>query len=153
RVERLSFLPRLASAQLQGLMHRSALVLYLAIAAVCGLYYCSIPPSPDQSDFDYMAWQGLQGVQWYSGSFHITWPGPLVIHEIGIRLFGVHSWTARLTDFLLLQPAILAIYSFLKSAGLRWAAIGAALAYPIIYVTSGPWMAGHRDIVAMHILI
>ena len=129
------------------------LVLYIAITAVCGLYYCSIPPSPDQSAFDYMAWQGLQGVPWYTGSFDTTWPGPLVIHELGIRLFGVHRWTARLADFLLLQPAIFGIYLFLKSAGLRWAAIVAALVYPIIYVTSSGWMAGHRDIVAMHFLI
>lgn len=153
RVERLSSLPGMQDKQFQLLISRSSLALYLAITAICGLYYCSIPPSPDQSAFDYMAWQGLQGVQWYLGSFDTTWPGPLVIHELGIRLFGVHRWTARLTDFLLLQPAIFAIYFFLRSAGLRWAAIVAALVYPVIYVTQSGWLSGHRDIVAMHVLI
>jgi hypothetical protein len=126
---------------------------YLLISVLCGLYYCSLSPSPDQSLFDYIAWQGLHNVQWYVGSFDFTWPGSLVIHEIGIRLFGVHRWTARLTDFLLLQPAILAMFLFLRTAGLHAAAIGIGLTYPLIYVTSGPWMAGHRDIVAMHVLI
>lgn len=126
---------------------------YLAISVLCGLYYCSVSPSPDQSIFDYIAWQGLHGIQWYVGSFDFTWPGSLVIHETGIRLLGVHRWTARLTDFFLLQLAILSMYLFLRSAGLKAAAVGTALAYPIIYVTSGAWMAGHRDIVAMHVLI
>src|ERR1700722_413923 len=48
---------------------------YAVIVILCGLYYCSLPPSPDQSVFDYIAWQGLHGVQWYAGSFEITWPG------------------------------------------------------------------------------
>ncbi len=124
-----------------------------AITLLSGAYYCSLPPSPDQSIFDYIAWQGLHGVHWYAGSFDMTWPGSLLIHETGIRLFGVHRWTARLTDFLLLQPAILAMYGFLRSADLRWAPAAAAIAYPIIYVTSGGWIAGLRDIVAMHFLI
>jgi hypothetical protein len=126
---------------------------YLIISLACGLYYSSIPPSPDQSLYDYIAWQGLHSVQWYVGSFDVTWPGNLIIHEAGIRLFGVHKWTARLTDFLLLQPALFAMFWFLRSAGLRFAAIAVLLIYPIVYVTSGSWMAGHRDIVAMHFLI
>jgi hypothetical protein len=126
---------------------------YLAVSVLCGFFYCSIAPSPDQSLFDYIAWQGIQGVHWYVGSFDFTWPGSLVIHEVGIRLFGVHHWTARLTDFILLQPTVVAMYLFFSAADLKLAATGSALFYPIIYVTSGGWMAGHRDIVAMHVLI
>src|SRR6266700_4776577 len=100
---------------------------YLAISVLCGLYYCSLSPSPDQSIFDYIAWQGLHGVQWYVGSFDFTWPGSLVIHETGIRLLGVHRWTARLTDFFLLPLAILSMYLFLRSAGLKAAAVATAL--------------------------
>src|SRR4051812_30984108 len=91
RIDGHSLLARFVpDSQSRWLLSQFPLVLFLAIAAVCGLYYCSIPPSPDQSAFDYMAWQGLQGVPWYTGSFDTTWPGSLVIHEIGIRLFGVH---------------------------------------------------------------
>ncbi len=126
---------------------------YAVIVIVSGLYYCATPPSPDQSDFDYIAWQGLHGMQWYKDSFDITWPGALFLHEVGIRLFGVHRWTARLNDLLLLQPAIIGMFYFLKTAGLGRAAVACALTYPLIYMTSGDWIAGHRDIVAMHLLI
>jgi hypothetical protein len=126
---------------------------YLAISVWCSFYYCSIAPSPDQSIFDYIAWQGLHGVRWYTGSFDFTWPGSLLIHEVGIRLFGVNTWTARLTDLIFVQPAIAAMYYFFKAADLKSAAGAIILVYPIIYVTSGGWMAGHRDIVAMHMLV
>jgi len=128
-------------------------VVFALVDLASGAYYLSIPPSPDQSLYDYIAWQGMHGVAWYSGSFDVTWPGNLIIADIGIRLFGVQNWTARATDYLLLQPALLAMHWFLRSAGLSGAAIAAVLVYPIIYVTSGSWMAGHRDIVAMHLLI
>ena len=52
-----------------------------------------------------------------------------------------------------MQPAIVGMYFFLRSAGLRFAAAAIALAYPVIYVTSGGWQAGHRDIVGMQFLI
>jgi hypothetical protein len=115
--------------------------------------YIQIVPSPDQSFFDYMAWLNLQGVPFYKGLFDMTWPGEFVLHELYILIFGVHSWTARAGDFLMLQPAILAIYWFVRCAGFPRAAIAAALLYPIIYVSSGGWMAGHRDLTGTHLLI
>jgi hypothetical protein len=83
----------------------------------------------------------------------MTWPGEFVLHELYILIFGVHSWTARAGDFLLLQPAVLAIYIFVRRAGFPRAAIAAALLYPIIYATSGGWMAGHRDLIGTHFLV
>jgi hypothetical protein len=129
------------------------LLLYAAVSVTCALYYCSIVPSPDQSLYDYIAWQGIKGIPWYSGSFDVSWPGPFLIEDLGIRAFGVQRWTARLTDFLVLQPAIVGMVFFLRSAGLRFAAVAVALAYPVIYVTAGGWQAGHRDIVGMQFLI
>ena len=129
------------------------LLLYGAVSVVCALYYCSIVPSPDQSLYDYIAWQGIKGIPWYSGSVDVSWPAPFLIEDFGIRAFGVQRWTARLTDFLVLQPAIVGMFFFLRSAGLRYAALAIALAYPVIYVTAGGWQAGHRDMVGMHFLI
>jgi hypothetical protein len=128
-------------------------ILYVVVGIACGLYYCSIVPSPDQSLYDYIAWQGTQGIAWYTGSVDVSWPGPFLLHDLGIRIFGVHRWTARLTDFILLQPAIAGMLFFLRTAGLRFAAVAIVIAYPVIYVTSGGWQAGHRDIVGMHFLI
>ena len=126
---------------------------YAAVSLIAFNIYVRIVPSPDQSLFDYLAWLQLDGVPLYKGSFDMTWPGELVFHELYIIIFGVHYWTARAGDFLLLQPAILAIFQFLKRAGFRRAAVAAALVYPIIYVTSGGWMAGHRDFIAAHFLV
>jgi hypothetical protein len=126
---------------------------YAAVTLIAGAIYIRVVPSPDQSIFDYLAWLNIHGVPYYKGSFDMTWPGQLVFHELFVRIFGVHAWTARAGDLLLLQPAVLAIFLFLRRAGFPRAAIAAALVYPIIYATSGPWMAGHRDITGAHFLI
>ena len=126
---------------------------YLAVSAVALAIYIRIVPSPDQWFFDYLAWLHLQGAPFYKGLFDMTWPGELFLHDFYLRLFGVHSWTARAGDFLILQPAVLAIFEFLRRAGFPRAAVAAALVYPIIYVTSGGWMAGHRDFIATHFVI
>jgi hypothetical protein len=126
---------------------------YVVVILIAGAIYVRILPSSDQSIFDYLAWLNANGVPYYQGSFDMTWPGQLVFHELYLRLFGVHVWTARAGDLLLLQPAIVAMYVYLRRAGFPKAAAAAALLYPIIYVTSGPWMAGHRDIVGVHFLI
>lgn len=135
---------------------RSGMLFWAAFAFiyVCStLYYCSLPPTPDQSLFDYIAYLSTRGAPYYSGAFEMTWPGPLVYHELGVRLFGVQPWTARLTDMLLLPFGLAGLWLIAREAGYRWAATGAVLAYPIIYVTSGEWMGGHRDIVGMHLLL
>jgi hypothetical protein len=128
-------------------------VAYALVTLFCAAIYMRVVPSSDQSIFDYMAWLNIHGVPYYKGTFDMTWPGQLVFHEVAIRIFGVHPWTTRAGDFLLLQPAILAIYVFLRRAGLPKAAVAAALTYPIVYVTSGPWVAGVRDITAAHFII
>jgi hypothetical protein len=126
---------------------------YVVVSLVALTIYIRIVPSPDQSFFDYMAWLNLQGAPFYKSLFDMTWPGEFVLHDLYILIFGVHSWTARAGDFLLLQPAVLAIYVFIRQADFPRAAIAAVLLYPIIYVTSGGWMAGHRDLTGTHFLI
>jgi len=131
----------------------AAIIAYIGMTAAIGLAYLALPPSPDQSIFDYMAWLAAHGAPWYSGAFDMTWPGQLVFHQIGLALFGVHSWTARAMDLLLLQPAMIAICGFAWAAGYRRAALILLFVYPPIYLTSGGWMAGHRDIVGAHLLV
>lgn len=121
--------------------------------AVCGLYYCTVPASPDQFIFEYLGFLATKGMTFYSGGFDISWPGPLLYHELGIRLFGVHGWTARLQDFCLLPIGMAGLWLIARRAGFAAAGWGLILLYPIVYVTSGGWMAGHRDIVAMHMLL
>ncbi len=126
---------------------------FTMVTVLAGAIYVQVAPSPDQSIFDYMAWLDVHGVPFYKDSFDMTWPGQLVFHELGVRAFGVRPWTARATDFVLLQPAILAIYVYICRCGFPRAAAAAALLYPIIYATSGIWMTGLRDLTGAHFLI
>lgn len=130
------------------------LVLAWAISApfLC-IIYMMIEPSPDQMQFDYMAWLSTQGAPYYAGSFDMNWPGAMILHEIGIGLFGVHAWTWHLTDFLLMQGITIMIVWALCLARLKTAAFIFLLLYPASYVTAGGWIAGQRDIIAGALLL
>src|SRR5258708_5456999 len=82
---------------------RALIIVWLVSAPILALLYMLVPTSPDHALFDYIAWMHVKGAQYYSGAGEINWPGVMLIHELGIRLFGVHSWTFRLTDFLVMQ--------------------------------------------------
>ncbi|MGY6633025.1 MAG: hypothetical protein ACXIU8_04705 [Alkalilacustris sp.] len=132
---------------------RIALLVWPFAMVVLGLLYMTVPPSPDQSQFDWMAFTAINGLPFYSGSFDMNWPGKMWLHEAGIRLFGVNPWTWRLTDFLLMLGFALAGWAFLAQAGWRVAGVLFLLLYPPLYITAGSWMAGQRDIVAAGFLL
>ena len=126
---------------------------WLAMLPILALIYMTVPPSPDQSQFDWMAYIATQGRPVYSGSFDMNWPGAMWLHEAGLRLFGIHAWTWRLTDFLLMTGFTLGGMVFLSRAGWRLAPTLFLFLYPPLYITSGAWMAGQRDIMATGFLI
>ncbi len=128
-------------------------VLWLPLMVVLLLLYLSVPPSPDQSQFDWMAFITTQGAPYYAGSFDMNWPGAMVLHEAGIRLFGVHAWTWRLTDFLIMLSFTFAGARFLARAEWPLAPTLLLFFYPALYVTAGSWMAGQRDIIATGFLL
>lgn len=115
--------------------------------------YLTLPPSPDQSQFDWMAFIATQGQPYYAGSFDMNWPGAMWLHEAGIRLFGIHGWTWRLTDFLLMSGFAAAGAIFLARSGWRLAPFVFLFLYPPLYITAGGWMAGERDIIATGFLL
>ncbi len=136
-----------------ALRQRGLLIgLWLVSAPFLCLLYLTAPPSPDQSQFDYMGWLALNGGPFYVGSFDMNWPGKMALHAAGIRLFGVEPWTWRFTDFLLMQVLAVAAARFLWLAGWRSAPFIFLALYPAIYVTAGFWTAGQRDIVAAGML-
>ncbi len=122
---------------------------FAALAAL----YLTVPVSPDQALFDYIAWSHLQGDLYYAGAVEQNFPGKMILHELGIRLFGVRFWSFRAIDALLLGLTALAGAGFLKRAGFRVAPWVFLFLYPAVYVTSGYWTAGQRDIVAMGVLL
>ena len=130
----------------------AALVWATMMAVLCALYMTA-PPSPDQSQFDWMAFAATRGRPYYAGSFDMNWPGAMWLHEAGIRLFGVNPWTWRLTDFLLMAGFAGAGAIFLARAGWRMAPAVFLFLYPPLYVTAGWWLAGQRDIIATGFLL
>lgn len=132
---------------------RLSLPVWLVLMPGLCLLYLAIPPSPDQALFDYIAWENVQGAAYYAGVAEQNWPGKMLLHEAGIRLFGVAPWTFRALDFLLLQMITGAGMLWLWRAGFSHAPLVFLLLYPALYVTAGPWMAGQRDIVAMGFLM
>ena len=54
---------------------RAVLLLWPLGMAALGLVYLTVPPSPDQSQFDWMAFTATRGFPYYAGSFDMNWPG------------------------------------------------------------------------------
>lgn len=131
-----------------ALLRRGLLALWLASAPVLCLLWLKVEPSPDQAQFDYMAWMATQGMPFYSGSFDMNWPGAMLLHLAALRLFGPAPWAWHLADFLLMQGVAIAAAALLWRAGFRLAPFVALALYPPVYVTAGGWMAGQRDIIA-----
>ncbi len=132
---------------------RMGLGLWLSLMPVIGILYLTVPVSPDHALFDYIAWSRLGGAVYYADVAEQNWPGAMLLHELGIRLFGVHFWTFRLIDYLVLQVVTMAGAWFLYKAGFRVAPWIFLVVYPVLYVTTGIWMAGQRDIVAAGLLV
>ncbi len=127
--------------------------LWIVWFAVIGLLYLTVPTSPDQALFDYIAWSHLQGDPYYGGAVEQNFPGTMFLHELGIRVFGVNFWSFRAIDAGLLVLVSWAGAGFLRRAGFEVAPWVFLFLYPVIYLTSGYWMAGQRDIVAMGMLL
>ena len=117
------------------------------------LLYRSLEPSPDQSIFDYIAWLASQGVLPYVGSFEVNWPGAVLVHIAAQSLFGSTDTAFRSLDFLLMQGAAIAGAAMLWRAHFRVAPAVFLALFPILYVTSGVWMAGQRDMIAGSVLL
>lgn len=134
-------------------LHRALLALWLLLIPVLGALYVTVPPSPDQSQFDYMALHAIRGQPYYAEFFDMNWPGAMLLHELGQRVLGSYAWTWRATDFLLVQLFSMAAALFLRGAGRRLASFLVLVIMPIVTVTAGYWIAGQRDIIAAGFLI
>lgn len=131
------------------------LFLFVWIATLPVLFhaYSRLNPSPDQSIFDYIAWLASQGLAPYRDSFEVNWPGKILIHWLAQSVFGPEPGAFRTFDYILMQAATLVGAAMLWRNGLRVGAACLLAINPAIYVTSGYWMAGQRDIVAAEILL
>lgn len=119
----------------------------------CLIFYVHLPVSPDQALFDYVSWSVLTGQGLYTEVYEINWPGKIFIHMLGTYLFGPATWSFRMIDVIILLFLTAGMALFLRRIGFVLAPVLILFLYPALYVSSGAWMAGQRDIVAAGFLI
>jgi hypothetical protein len=131
----------------------SALLL-LALYGELGWLYVHLPPSPDQSVYDYVGWRLTEGDTLYADVTDQNWPGAPGLHALATALFGVHLWTFRLFDWLVLLPLSLwVLHGAARRCGGRPAALLVLAVYPAMYAAADRWFSGQRDVLAAPLLI
>ena len=125
---------------------------WVALTALCGALYLRVPPSPDQAIFDYIGWVGAQGGTYYVDVAEQNWPGKMFMHELAIRVSGVHVWTFRAFDYLCMFLGLWAMLDLLRPRASVLTLRLLAFIYPAMYASGGYWLSGQRDIVAAHLL-
>jgi Dolichyl-phosphate-mannose-protein mannosyltransferase len=140
-----------------GVRARAAAVVLVvagtAWLAVLGLLYTHLPPSPDQSVYDYIGWILRQGGAPYVDAADQNWPGAMLVHAAGGALFGDPEWAARRFDYLLLLAACGLLAAYLHRHFGAAEAVAVVFVYPAMYVSASRWFSGQRDVVAAPLLI
>ncbi|KPK66857.1 MAG: hypothetical protein AMS21_00155 [Gemmatimonas sp. SG8_38_2] len=136
---------------------RTKTLVFLAwgiLTVALGLLFIRLPASPDQLIFDYIGWVVSQGGVPYLDAADSNWPGKMFLHACSTALFGNHLWSFRLFDYVVLLPfACLVLNRFASRYLDPFSAIIVVPLYQVMYVTSGSWFAGQRDVVAAPFLI
>lgn len=121
---------------------------FIAIAAsflLAASLYLLLPPSPDQFDHGYSAWRLLSGDVPYRDVMDVNWPGVIGLHALSLSLFGVHLWSWRAFDFLLLIPAAWCMADLVRQSAGDLGGRITLLVTPLLYVSAGYWVAGQKD--------
>jgi hypothetical protein len=131
--------------------------LYLAAWAVfslvVGLLYANLPLYIDQYWYEYIGGAWLAGELPYVEAGDQNYPGAGLMHALSLLMFGAHSWTFRVFDYLILLGFVVAFGRALAiRQGLTVAAIFVPL-YQLVYVTSGAPIAGQRDVLAAQLVL
>jgi hypothetical protein len=120
---------------------------------VSGAAYLSVPPSPDQFEFDYMGWRMLEGDAPYRDFVDMNFPGGYWLHALSTALFGNHLWSWRALDFLLVVASAWPLALLVESAGGRAARRAMLVLYPLLYVGLPQWISGQTDTTGGQFLI
>ena len=120
---------------------------------VAGLLYVAIPPSPDQLQLDYTGWRVLEGDVPYVDFADGNWPASHWLHALAFRVFGVHLWSWRAFDYLLVLVFTAVGADLLRRSSGRAAAAWWLVLFPALTVVSGSWFAGQRDLIAGELLL
>lgn len=122
-----------------------------AFAAGVAFLYVNLPPNPDQALYDQMGAVIAGGGVVYRDCADHNFPGAPLLHAAAYALCR-----DPLRSFRRLDAALLFLFTaaFGRAVGAsRGWATGAVFLflYPVMYATSGVWVAGQRDILAAHL--
>ena len=124
------------------------------VYCVFAVLYTQIPINPDDAVFAYIGWMMSEGGTVYVDAADQNWPGQMIIHWLSALLFGNALWAYRALEVLLILPfSAWLLYRFVDQVYDRFAAILVVLLFPAMYMLSGFWNAGQRDIIAGPLLI
>jgi hypothetical protein len=89
----------------------------------------------------------------YRDTIDMNWPGVWWLHAMATGIFGVRIWSWRAFDYLLFGVTCLFLCDLVRRAsGVRASRI-CAVTSPVLYVTSGYWIAGQHDMSASQFLV
>lgn len=114
------------------------------------LLYAQLPPSIDQWQLDYTGWLINLGQAPYVDIRDGNWPMSHWLHAASIALWGADEYGWRRTDVLLLVASIAAATPLVARLGGRAAVRWFWFLHPLLYLTTGSWFAGQRDVIAGH---
>jgi len=116
--------------------------------------YAQLPPSPDEWFYQYTGWLMTEGAIPYVTFVDGSWPVCHWMHALSTRLFGNALWSWRVFDFLfVLIPCTVFGADLLRRTWTASAGAWFLLLYPALYITTGEWIPGQRDLVAGNLLI
>jgi len=136
---------------LERWIERGLVVAAVVLLPLSAALYVQIPPSIDQWQLDYTGWMVVRGHAPYVDIQDGNWPMAHWLHAGSVALWGVDVSAWRWTDCFVLIIGLVGGAPLARRmggpAGVRWW----LLLHPLLYVTSGSWFAGQRDIVAAHL--
>jgi hypothetical protein len=132
---------------------KATIVLWIPLSSVLWILYAWLPASPDHQMFDYIGLVGSWGGHNYIDSSDHNWPGAMLLHEVATRIMGAHFWSFRAFDFAIALLGGAALFGLLRSTGQTLAGWIVLPLYQLMYINSGIWFAGQRDIVAANFLL
>ena len=123
---------------------------WVLFSAVVGSLYLSPPQYIDHRWFDYLGGAMLEGELPYRDLGDQNFPGIILLHALALWLFGSHTWSFPLLDYLLLNGFLLVMARTLqRRVGVREALFFPPI-YLLMYVSTGTGISGQRDLLATH---
>lgn len=129
---------------------RCLLLVFASYSTVIILLYSYYPPNPDQAIYDQMGEVIARGGVIYRDCADMNFPGEPLIHALALKVFGDPLRSYRLLDGVLLIAFTAIVALELAARGRPGTGTAFLFVYPLMYITSGTWFAGQRDILAAH---